>query len=468
MIQQGSMKAYIQKGINRSKEMSTPIIVSRVREIKNIDPLLFFDAGKKDYLGERTFWADPTNQTIMVGLGKAYTIKNDGSTNRFGRIESDWKRLIKNQIVVDNYAPYGTGPLLFGGFSFDPLKDKTGLWDRFSDAQFVLPLFMLSIIDGKTWLTTNVVCQQDMDNECEIDLIEDTLLTAAVKIQIRTEEFPFEKTEIEPVKWMDSVKEAAKNVRDGEVEKIVLAREIRVLFSQSIKTESVLANLKEQQPMSYLFAFENGESCFIGASPERLIKKEKDEFLTTCLAGSIKRGKTQSEDESLANELLSDQKNLVEHDVVVQMIKEAMQGACTEITSPNEPGIYKMRDIQHLFTPVSGRSKDGVSLLEMVKKLHPTPALGGQPQQKAIEKIRELELLDRGWYGSPIGWIDAHDNGEFAVAIRSGLLQGNEAYLFAGCGIVGDSEPESEYNETNIKFKPMLSALGGKINEVDE
>jgi menaquinone-specific isochorismate synthase len=124
-----------------------------------------------------------------------------------------------------------------------------------------------------------------------------------------------------------------------------------------------------------------------------------------------------------------------------------------------------MRDIQHLYTPVIGESRHAVSLFSLVERLHPTPALGGTPRDKALEMIREIEPLDRGWYAAPIGWIDALENGEFAVAIRSGLLQGREASIFAGCGVVGDSEPLSEYEETKVKLKPMLSALGVEQDE---
>jgi menaquinone-specific isochorismate synthase len=125
--------------------------------------------------------------------------------------------------------------------------------------------------------------------------------------------------------------------------------------------------------------------------------------------------------------------------------------------------LMKMKYIQHLYTPVIGRNREGTSLLHLVDRLHPTPALGGLPKQAAIEKIREIEQLDRGLYAAPVGWMDHQGNGEFAVAIRSGLIQGNEASLFAGCGIVADSNADSEYKETSIKFRPMLTALGGKI-----
>ncbi|MDR4889342.1 isochorismate synthase [Fredinandcohnia sp. QZ13] len=463
MIQQKGLSDYIKKGINLSKELSRPVLISQVKEMKNIDPLLFFSAGKRTPFETRSFWSNPTNDTIIVGLGEAYTISDNESTERFDAIEKQWKRLVQHSIIIDDFAPYSTGPILMGGFSFDPLKKRTELWDNFDDAKFVLPVFMLSYYKGNTYLTTNIICEPTGTSFGGSDLEQlEVLLEESYTFQKNNS---FTKEEVQPQEWMDSVRNATKKVQNGEVEKVVLAREIKLHFDDPIEADAVLARLKEEQPMSYLFAIEYKNSCFIGASPERLIKKKGEEFLTTCLAGSIRRGKTSSEDKQLENELLHDPKNLHEHDVVVQMIKNAMKESCTSISSPRQPGILKMRDIQHLYTPVKGIAKDDVSLLTVVNRLHPTPALGGQPKQMAFEIIRDLEILDRGWYGSPVGWFDINDNGEFAVAIRSGLLNGNNASLFAGCGIVGDSQPESEYTETMIKFRPMLSALGGLDNE---
>ncbi|MCC3358059.1 isochorismate synthase [Bacillus sp. REN16] len=463
MIQQKELKDYIEKGISRSKEISMPVLISQVKEIKNIDPLLFFSAGKREPFETRCFWSNPTNDTIIVGLGEAYTISDNESMERFDAIEEKWKRLVQHMIIVDDFSPYSTGPILMGGFSFDPLKKRTELWDHFDDAKFVLPTIMLSYYKGSTYLTTNIICEPTGTSFVESDLGNlDELIEENHKLQTITS---FTKEEVQPKEWKESVRNATIKVQSGEVEKVVLAREIKLHFDERIEADAVLTRLKEEQPMSYLFAIEYENSCFIGASPERLIKKKGDEFLTTCLAGSIRRGKTPAEDEQLENEILNDRKNLHEHDVVVQMIKNAMKESCTSISTPTHPGILKMRDIQHLYTPITGVAKEDVSLLTVVNRLHPTPALGGQPKQKANEIIRELEVLDRGWYGSPVGWFDTNDNGEFAVAIRSGLLKDNNASLFAGCGIVGDSEPESEYTETMIKFRPMLSALGGLNHE---
>jgi menaquinone-specific isochorismate synthase len=164
----------------------------------------------------------------------------------------------------------------------------------------------------------------------------------------------------------------------------------------------------------------------------------------------------------LGEQLLADRKNRMEHQFVVQMIKEALEESCEDVILPDKPQLMKLRNIQHLYTPVVGKCKEDASLLLLVERLHPTPALGGLPKKAAIEKIRHVEELDRGLYGGPLGWMDYRGNGEFAVSIRSGLIQGKEASLFAGCGIVADSNSESEFSETSLKFRPMLTALGGK------
>ena len=132
---------------------------------------------------------------------------------------------------------------------------------------------------------------------------------------------------------------------------------------------------------------------------------------------------------------------------------------------PKNPKLMKVRDIQHLYTPVEGELKQGSNLIDLVRDLHPTPALGGEPRQSALSLIRQYETMNRGFYAAPIGWIDAKGDGEFAVAIRSALLDGKEAYLYAGGGIVEDSTPESEYAETWVKFRPMLRALGGQLSD---
>ncbi|WP_226374402.1 isochorismate synthase [Virgibacillus alimentarius] len=243
--------------------------------------------------------------------------------------------------------------------------------------------------------------------------------------------------------------------------KIVLARELRLELKNKAEISAIIDKLIKTQATSYIFAFENGNDCFIGATPERLVKLEKNQLLSTCLAGTAPRGNTKEEDTRIGISLLDDEKNREEHDFVVKMIKRAINDYCTDIDIPGKPVIYPLKNLQHLFTPVIAKLKDKYSIFDIVRELHPTPALGGTPTEESLAFIREHEQLDRGWYGAPIGWLDSNQNSEFAVAIRSGLIKGDKASLFAGCGVVKDSDIEAEYEETNIKFLPMLSVLGG-------
>jgi menaquinone-specific isochorismate synthase len=466
-IQETELIKGIRLAINRSKQLNQPILVSEVHKIDPINPLSFYYTGRKLFRGERFFWKDPSDKTIIVGLGKMMQIQSDQSTDRFFHVEREWQQFLENAILSKDFKVHGVGPTIFGGFSFDPLKPRTRLWSKFSHSLFHLPKYMLSIMDGQAYLTTNIVCTKN-DDESLADKITDErteILAHVVKPTFEKWHLPFKIEEINPEPWKHSVEKLVKDLQKGTLKKVVLARELRLIFNQQIKVEQVLNSLLTEQKESFVFAFESNGDCFIGASPERLIKKDGDRLFSTCLAGSIARGTTKSEDQQLGELLLSDQKNLNEHKFVVDMIKSAMDEFCSEITIPKEPQLMKMRYIQHLYTPVSGISKPDSSLLKVVEHLHPTPALGGMPKNEAIEKIREVEELDRGYYAAPIGWLDQNGNGEFAVAIRSGLIQGNEASLFAGCGIVENSDAEDEFLETRIKFRPMLNALGGHINE---
>ncbi|RBW71332.1 isochorismate synthase [Bacillus taeanensis] len=459
-IQQHELHNLLVQGVERACKQNTTVLVSHTIEVKTpVHPFSFFTSGSH-YKGSRSFWSDPTGEFQLVGLGTCIAL-NSNFSKRFRGVEKEWKELLQSSIIhAPNNEP-GTGPTLIGGFSFDPLKPKTELWRCFPDTRMTLPTFMLTVNKEKTWLTINAL----LDEENHPSTIANQLMKEQEMLLKNTditlpEPAPFYIEEIVPQEWMRTVEKTAKQIQEGIIEKLVLAREVRIHSEEVLSAESILFTLYHQQPQSYLFAFESENDCFLGASPERLVKREGDRFLSTCLAGSIRRGVSKEEDIQLGESLLNDEKNRHEHQLVVDMIKEAMVAVCEEVYAPTEPILYKARDIQHLYTPVTAKA-DNHSLLAVVEQLHPTPALGGYPQKEAVKKLREMEKLDRGWYAGPIGWIDYRQDGEFAVAIRSGLLQGKEASLFAGCGIVGDSDPLSEYKETQIKLQPMLSALRG-------
>ncbi|GHH97387.1 isochorismate synthase [Neobacillus kokaensis] len=463
-IQETEIKERGITAVKKAERLGRPILLSEVYKLDLIDPLSFFNLGTERFLGERFFWKDPKDETVLVGLGISQQIQSDQATDRFFRVEKEWEIFLKDSLIFNSYLEIGTGPVIFGGFSFDPYKEKTELWSKYPDSLFYLPKYLLSIINEEAYLTTNIVCMPQ-DDESLFEKVNDErneLLQSLYKSP-QTKQAALTKTEeILPEQWKRSVDEVVKELMNGQLKKVVLARELRLTFNQQLEAEHVLENLNKQQHESFIFAFESNGDCFLGATPERLVKKQEDEIFSTCLAGSISRGKTAEEDRLLGETLLHDQKNLIEHRYVVEMIKDALEGSCEEIILPDQPQLMKNRDIQHLYTPVIGKVRRETSLLLLVEKLHPTPALGGLPKREAVEKIRQVEVLDRGFYAAPLGWIDYRGNGEFAVSIRSGLIQGNEVSLFAGCGVVADSDSESEYLETGLKFRPMLRALRGE------
>lgn len=463
-IQETDIKEKVMAALTKAKKLDRPILVSVVNKIDDIDPILFFQNGREKFLGERFFWKDPSDEIILVGMGIAKQIQSDQASDRFFHVEKKWQDFLTETLTYNPYEENGIGPLIFGGFSFDPLKQKTELWSKFSHSQFHVPKFMLSIIHGKTFLTTNMLCSKDTDPA----LFE----AAAKEMQLLFNRAEQEKDQqparlidtnvVSPQRWREIVDQVVQDLKNGPLKKVVLARELRLIFDQEVASEKVLSTLRKEQHNSFTFAFESNGDCFIGATPERLVKKQGDNVFSTCLAGSIPRGKTPEDDQILGEQLLADRKNRMEHQYVVEMIKEALEESCEDLILPDKPQLMKLKNIQHLYTPVIGKCKKDSSLLLLVERLHPTPALGGLPKKEAVEKIRQVEELDRGFFGAPLGWIDYKGNGEFAVSIRSGLIQGKEASLFAGCGIVADSDAESEFMETSLKFRPMLTALGGK------
>ncbi|WP_026569615.1 MULTISPECIES: isochorismate synthase MenF [Sediminibacillus] len=450
----------VEEAVTAARSNQEPQLLSFTEPVPAVNPISFFANGSS-FDGGRIFWGNSAGSLMLAGAGEAHALIASGE-KRFEQMENKWKKMIQQAIIHNPQRQPGTGPIAFGGFSFDPAKPATSLWKSFPDSKLRIPAYLLTVVNGKHYLTSNIVVYQDdraADIEQRMDKDRRLLLSSAT-----LPEGPVvsEKSEVEPMAWKQLVREATETIKQGETEKIVLARELRVQFSDKAHVAPVLKALTESQTNSYIFAFENDEDCFLGATPERLVKVEDQKLLSTCLAGTAPRGTTEAEDNRIGEQLLTDEKNRSEHQFVVEMIKKAVSACCDHVRVPDEPVLYPLKNLQHLYTPVEAVLHDGYTILDIVKRLHPTPALGGLPSEESVAFIREHEHLDRGWYGAPIGWLDAYQNGEFAVAIRSALIQDDHASLFAGCGVVKDSNPEEEYQETNIKFTPILSVLGGR------
>lgn len=475
LSQQKDLNDLFIKGIEQARRESRHILVSQCRSVPTCSPLSFFMAGEAQMKGERIYWSTPQQQLTIVGLGTAFSIEQQAG-HAFGEVERLWNQLLDCSIIERPTQARGTGPLLLGGFSFDPEHVKTALWRDFPDTMMTLPKFLLTSDGHETWLTTNSVMGAADDPYEMIDHIqrEEQSLWSNVRIHDRayasaadmndtlSNEANHDMHEVNLEAWKKAVGLMAEEVGQGHLEKVVLAREVQVMLNQSEERTSILKCLQDEQPDSYIFAVESGDHCFLGASPELLVKRDGQHISSSCLAGSIARGEHTGDDDLLGKYLLNDTKNVMEHDLVVRVIREAMQKYCRNVHVPSTPQLYKTRHIQHLYTPVWGEIRENISLLSFVKELSPTPAMGGVPRDLAMQRIRQVEDLDRGWYAAPLGWLDFRGDGEFAVAIRAGLINDTKASLFAGCGIMADSTPQNEYEETSMKLQPMLSALRGR------
>lgn len=434
-------------------------------KMDSISPRAFYEAGAEKFQGERFFWQNREKTFTLVGLGHAYTLTSDANDSRYAQVEAAWQHLLQNAPI----AQHEQQPILFGSYTFDPKKVAAEEWSSFPEAYFALATHQLVIRNEQTFVSTFYVSE--------------TPATEAVKQQLRTERDEIlhgaqvngvavhkrpsitTTTERHKEAYLQSIENVTSLIKANEADKVVIARSLALDFDGKVTSDMMLAQITAEQPESYLFVFESGDDFFFGASPERLVMVKDNDAYSSCVAGSIKRGATKEQDDAYGSELLNDAKNLQEHQYVVDMIRQSFEENCATYTLPNGPQLLKIRDIQHLFTPVEGQLKENASILHMVKNLHPTPALGGAPRERAMEVIREYEPTDRGVYAAPIGWMNAEGDGEFAVAIRSALVHNNQAYLYAGGGIVADSKPQSEYEETLVKFRPMLRAFGGHLYE---
>jgi isochorismate synthase len=457
----------------RAAQQQRTILASFTQPLEWRDTIRAYTGARQSGLGECFFWEQPAEQNTLIGIGAATTIETNGSAC-FTDSASAWRSLLNDAVVT--YAPAaiptpGSGPVLFGGFAFDPLSARTHLWADFPGGLLILPRFLLNYSANHVTLTINSMIQASADiKQCAQEIetgisqlqasIEQAsptpLLEASSRLSIH---------ETRPASaWMDMVANSVAMIEHGAFEKVVLARDMQVMLddpSGVFDISLTLQRLRESYPSAYVFAIQRGERFFVGATPERLVQAQDGQIHTMALAGSARRGETAAEDEQLGAELLHSEKNNSEHAIVVAMVRQALERHCANVRVSAAPQLLKLKNVQHLKTPIAAELIPGRCILDVMADLHPTPAVGGFPRLAALAAIRDIEQLDRGWYAGPLGWIGARGHGEFAVALRSGLIKGNEATLFAGCGIVSNSDPQAEYAESCLKFQVMLRGLGG-------
>ena len=440
-------------------------LLSITLPIAGIDPLAALELNP-DY-DEKFYWAHPEHSISISAAGRIRELKATGK-QRFDKITEQTVQ-IRNEIQAYTAIQHSmAGPLFLGGYSFND-HNIGQIWKKFGAARFVLPEWMLVEIGNLHLLTLAI----EKNDRAADDIYQEIIskITDFLNLAGRLQNFAQVENDQANIlctlqapedrkKWISKVQKAKKLISQDKFEKIVLARSVSFQSKRNLHPTIIAHKLREKYPACYNFMIQRDpETTFLGASPERLASFNNGLFLTEGLAGSISRGKSAIEDASLAHTLLNSSKEREEHQFVVKAIDDNLKPFSDRVEHPKQPQIKKLQNVQHLFTPIRASIKDGVEIHELVEKLHPTPAVGGYPRKKSVPHIQEIEQIDRGWYSAPVGWFNLKGSGEFAVAIRSALLQENRAELFAGCGIVGDSNPEKEWDETLLKFVPLMDAL---------
>jgi menaquinone-specific isochorismate synthase len=395
------------------------------------------------------FWWAPREGDEVAGLGVAAELRARGA-DRFDELRRRATELLARVSVVDPPEAPPWTPRLHGGFAFAPGSADAPPWSEFGDAGFQLPRALLRRQEGRTWLT--VIGRAPAVGQ--VERIALRLVAAAREAEAARPPALRAVRQMSPAAWRAQVEEVRDAIAARACEKIVLARRAEVELAAPLDARALLARLDARHPDCFRFAVRRGEALFAGASPERLVSVRGDEVETEAMAGSIApRGG--------ARALLASRKDRGEHAVVTRAIARNLAPLCRSLELAPAPEVRALRHVMHLCTPVRGRLQPRRHLLEVAAALHPTPAVGGEPTDRALEWIAAREA-PRGWYAGAVGWFDREGDGELAVALRSGLVLADRAWVWAGAGIVAESDPDAEYAETGDKQRAFLDALGDR------
>lgn len=413
---------------------------------------------------ERFYYRSPDG-SALAGFGAAAEMFGYGAARSADIAEQ--ARALFAHAAFDPTAPAHAQPRLFGGFAFrdDFVPDEA--WSAFHPAHFLLPhvQFVQDAADAGGWLTLSALAAPDDD----VDETR-TALHAALDAHCAALA-PAEKSDaaqrspvdvrypMDLAAWTTLIDRALAEIDAGRLVKVVVARACELRSAAGFDLLQAVAQLDAEYPECYRFFFEpHPGHAFLGATPELLAQTRGRELRTMALAGSQARGDSPEQDAALAAELLASDKDSREHRLVVDSILERLRPFANSLGA-GATDLLRLRNIQHLHTPIRAELRLPAAVLDAVDALHPTPALGGAPRDAALRFLSEHEPLTRGWYAAPFGWFDAALDGEFCVAIRSAVVQETRAWLYAGCGIVAGSHARREWDETALKFRPMLRAL---------
>lgn len=423
--------------------MTTEGLVARTRRIDR-DPDLVALCGDDGAMVA-------TSGTGLMGIGVAARIPVDRSDSRGAAAATDALAAIPTERDVD--GP-GTGAVALGAFAFRP--DAPG--------ELLVPRIVVGRRgDGTAWVTT-IARATEQPAESEIDAVlrraDDLGRGFARDVGLHRDEDPPSRFDVRPRRdpddWCSAVAEATQRIRAGSADKVVLARAVDIVTDRPVRAGAVLSHLRRAFPGSHLFSIDG----FVGASPEMLVERDGETVRAHPMAGTAPRSGDPDTDARLADALRASSNTRDEHRRTIDMVHDTLLPYCSYLDEDAEPRIVAVANVQHLATWLEGRLSDPTtSVLELVARLHPTPAVGGTPRQAALDMIDELEQLDRGRYAGPVGWVDAAGNGRWIVGIRSAVLGPTVATAYAGVGVVADSDPRSELAETRAKLQTILGAI---------
>ncbi len=431
--------------------VSAPAKVVAIDGLLAQDPSLLWDAPALE--------ADGRSWTFL-GWGEAARIEGDGEA-RLDMVRKQAADLFAG-LTERRHPELAAAPSarLFGGIAFRPEISRAAPWTAFCDASFTLPRWLYATNGERAVLTLSV---RPGERIAPAELEAALARIEAASVEVSSLPSAARGAHLERVSladWERMIEDALARIRAHEMEKVVPMTRCHVTSPGVLDIAAALGRVRSAYPECARFAFRRGETTFIGASPERLVALRGLEVEADSLAGTCARARDAAEDARAMRELSESDKNLREHAHVAHAIEGALRPLAREVRIPARPVVRSLRNVHHLWTPITATLAAKLHALDLVAALHPTPAVCGTPRHAAIDWIAAHEPSPRGWYAGAVGWFDASGDGAFSVAIRSGALTRHEAWLYAGAGIVEGSDPSAEYAETRVKQTPMLAALG--------
>jgi salicylate biosynthesis isochorismate synthase/menaquinone-specific isochorismate synthase len=415
--------------------------------------------------GDRFFCFEQPDRDgfALAGLGAAAVVEADGP-GRFAETAAACRRLNGRAVVGDASAePPPFGPVWVGGFAFADDGGTAPEWRSLAPGQLVMPEVALARRGGEARMAVTVSVAPGGDPEEILARVDERLAELRPASMPLLDPDPVEHARVAsaapPQHFESAVTRAVERIAAGELTKVVLAREVRVHAPADIDPAPVYDGLRAGFPACFCYLVGTPELTFLGASPELLARREGQRVQTVALAGTRRRSADPAVDSLLGEQLLNSPKDREEQAIVTRRIMRTLDPVSVWVTSADEPVLVKVLNVQHLGTPIRAQLAEPLSAVEVVGRLHPTPAVGGEPRERALPLIPALEGLDRGWYAGPIGWTDLFEDGEFCVALRCALLRGNVAHLYAGEGIVADSDPAQELEANEAKLQALLPLL---------